>query len=304
MRRLLLPALLAAPLVAALPLARTATPAAAPSVEPEIVTSPARPVEGTLFEVRARWPAGAPLPDSVRGELAGEPLHFAPADAAAPGELRALAAVPLDAPDTLVLALTGVRGAARERWSVPVPVARGEYRHERLRVAPRFGGGTTAPAVARRIARESARAMAVARASHDTPRLWSGAFAAPRPGRVTSPFGRGREYNGAVTGRHTGTDLAGAVGAVVRAPARGVVRIVDAFYLGGNVVYLDHGAGLTTAYLHLSRASVAVGNTVERGAPIGAVGATGRVTGPHLHWIVRYGTVSVDGARAIADSLP
>src|SRR5687767_3788219 len=116
MRRLLLPALLIAPLVAALPLAR------GPRAEPEIVTTPARPVEGTLFEVRARWPAGAPLPDSVRGELAGEPLHFAPAGAGAPGELRALAAVPLDAPDTLALELTAVRGGEPERWSVPVVV--------------------------------------------------------------------------------------------------------------------------------------------------------------------------------------
>ena len=94
----------------------------------------------------------------------------------------------------------------------------------------------------------------------------------------------------------------------VRVPGRvaagDVVRLVDRFHLGGTVVYLDHGAGLTSAYLHLSRTDVAVGDTVARGAPIGAVGATGRVTGPHLHWIVRYGGVSVDGARAIADGLP
>jgi murein DD-endopeptidase MepM/ murein hydrolase activator NlpD len=72
------------------------------------------------------------------------------------------------------------------------------------------------------------------------------------------------------------------------------VRIVGAFYYGGNVVYLDHGAGLTSAYLHLSRQLVAAGDTVERGQEIGFVGATGRVTGPHLHLIVRYGSVTVD----------
>ncbi len=302
MRRLILPALAAAPLLAAVrPAAPTFAPpptsAPAPAVEPAITTEPARPVEGTLFRVHARWPAGTPAPDTVRGELAGEPLHFA---RVAPGEFRALAAAPLDADSTLALQVAAGGGS----WTVPVAVARGDYRLERLRVAPQYGGGTTSPALARRIASEAARAREVARASHDTPRLWDGVLAAPRPGRVTSPFGRGRVYNGTVSGRHTGTDLAGAVGAPVRAPARGVVRIVDRFHLGGNVVYLDHGAGLTTAYLHLSEAAVAEGDTVERGDRIGAVGATGRVTGPHLHWIVRYGTVSVDGARAIADSLP
>jgi murein DD-endopeptidase MepM/ murein hydrolase activator NlpD len=73
-----------------------------------------------------------------------------------------------------------------------------------------------------------------------------------------------------------------------------VVRIVGRFYLGGNVIYVDHGAGLTSAYLHLSRQLVAEGDTVERGEPIGKVGATGRVTGPHLHLIVRYGRITVD----------
>ncbi len=91
-----------------------------------------------------------------------------------------------------------------------------------------------------------------------------------------------------------GTDFAGTVGAPVVAANRGVVRIVGAFYNGGNVIYVDHGAGLTSAYLHLSKQLVAVGDTVERGQRIGLVGATGRVTGPHLHLIVRYGDITVD----------
>ncbi len=91
-----------------------------------------------------------------------------------------------------------------------------------------------------------------------------------------------------------GTDFAGAVGAPVRAVNRGVVRLVEAFYYGGNVVYIDHGEGITTAYLHLSQQRVAVGDTVARGQVIGAVGATGRVTGPHLHLIARYGSLNLD----------
>jgi murein DD-endopeptidase MepM/ murein hydrolase activator NlpD len=97
-----------------------------------------------------------------------------------------------------------------------------------------------------------------------------------------------------VQSRHMGTDFAGAVGAPVVAAADGVVALVDAFHLGGNVVYLDHGGGLVTAYLHLSEASVQRGERVRSGQQIGRVGATGRVTGPHLHWIVRYGSITVD----------
>jgi murein DD-endopeptidase MepM/ murein hydrolase activator NlpD len=117
---------------------------------------------------------------------------------------------------------------------------------------------------------------------------------------VTSTFGRGREFNGTVTSRHMGTDYAGAVGAPVYAANRGVVRLVDTFFLGGNVIYIDHGAGLVTAYLHLSEQAVSVGDTVRRGAAIGKIGATGRATGPHLHWITRYGAVTVDPATVLA----
>jgi murein DD-endopeptidase MepM/ murein hydrolase activator NlpD len=134
----------------------------------------------------------------------------------------------------------------------------------------------------------------VARAAHETARLWSGTFQRPRPGRITSGYGRARVFNGNVQSRHMGTDFAGAVGAPVYAVNRGIVRIVDEFYYGGNVVYLDHGGGLSTAYLHLSETAVSVGDTVKKGALIGRVGATGRVTGPHLHLIARYGRYSLD----------
>jgi murein DD-endopeptidase MepM/ murein hydrolase activator NlpD len=174
-----------------------------------------------------------------------------------------------------------------------VPVAPGGYPSERLTVSPRFSGRPDT-ALQRRIDEEGRRAAEVARAAHDTRRLWSGAFQRPRPGRITSGYGRARVFNGSVQSRHMGTDFAGAVGAPVRAVNRGIVRIVDDFYYGGNVVYVDHGAGLTTAYLHLSETTVAVGDTVEKGQVIGRVGATGRVTGPHLHLIARYGRHTVD----------
>jgi murein DD-endopeptidase MepM/ murein hydrolase activator NlpD len=111
-------------------------------------------------------------------------------------------------------------------------------------------------------------------------------------------------FNGQVQSRHTGTDFAGAVGAPIRAPARGIVALVDDFYLGGGVIYIDHGAGLVTGYLHLSAKDVREGDVVEPGQVIGRVGATGRVTGPHLHWIVRYGGHTVDAMTLLAYPSP
>ena len=73
-----------------------------------------------------------------------------------------------------------------------------------------------------------------------------------------------------------------------------MVALVGDFYYAGNVVYLQHGGGLVTIYMHMNEVLVSEGDTVERGQVIGRVGATGRVTGPHLHWVGRYGRISVD----------
>jgi murein DD-endopeptidase MepM/ murein hydrolase activator NlpD len=204
-----------------------------------------------------------------------------------------LAAVPIDGDSSLGIVLRCSSGASEDSLVARVEAARADYPVDRLTVAPRFGRPPDS-ATAARIRRESERALTVAQQAHTTPRLWHAAFVLPRDSRITSGFGHGREYNGSITSRHMGTDFAGASGAPVRAANRGVVRIVDGFFYGGNVVYVDHGAGLTSAYLHLSRQLVAVGDTVARAQVIGHVGASGRVTGPHLHLIVRYGNITVD----------
>jgi murein DD-endopeptidase MepM/ murein hydrolase activator NlpD len=250
---------------------------------------PGQVVEGTMFSVVVE--GGVPLAQSATGTFAGAPLHFHERD----GALIALAAAPLDSTGPRPLEIDVVHAdGSRDSRVVDVAVAAGDYRIERLTVAPQFGRPQPAE-IRERMAREAARARAVAEASHATPRLWQPPFVAPRESRITSGFGHGRSFNGQIQSRHTGVDFAGAVGAPIRAPARGVVAIVDDFYLGGGVIYLDHGAGLITAYLHLSAKDVATGDTVQAGQVIGRVGATGRVTGPHLHWIVRYGGHSVDG---------
>lgn len=145
-------------------------------------------------------------------------------------------------------------------------------------------------------------AAEVSAASHQTPRLWTPGLVMPREARVTSGFGDGRIFNGQVSSRHTGLDLDGDPGDIVVAPTRGVVALAEQFELAGNNVYINHGAGLVTAYFHLSEQLVAAGDTVEAGQPIGRVGATGRVTGPHLHWVVRYGHTSVDPRSLLAAS--
>jgi murein DD-endopeptidase MepM/ murein hydrolase activator NlpD len=238
--------------------------------------------------VRAKISEG----DNIRpsGTFAGEALHFE-ADSAGWWAVAAVA-VDHEGPGELVVAVGG--GYAREEIKKDVPIGAGRYAMERLTVAPAF----TAPpdsALAARQERESARALEVARGAHSTPRMWKpGGVQRPRATRITSGFGNGRQFNGVVQSRHMGTDFAGAVGEPVLAAADGVVRIVDQFYLGGRVIYIDHGGGLSSAYLHLSAQAVAAGDTVKAGQRIGSVGATGRVTGPHLHWIVRYGEVTVD----------
>jgi murein DD-endopeptidase MepM/ murein hydrolase activator NlpD len=285
--------------VALVALAATLALAAAPAADPTrgaaggelalaVRVIPERPVQGTLFVVEVEARSGELV---VGASIADEPLHFR---ATGEGGFRALAGVPIDAEGSLPLELA-VRGAdgATDRHRIDVPIARGDYRMERLTVAPRFGRAPDA-ATAARITREAERAREVSRRSHSTPRMWEGPFVRPRPGRITSGYGNGREFNGQVQSRHMGTDFAGDVGAPVQAAARGVVALVDEFHLGGKVVYLDHGAGLVSGYLHLSRIDVAQGDTVEAGQVIGGVGATGRVTGPHLHWLVRYGLITVD----------
>jgi murein DD-endopeptidase MepM/ murein hydrolase activator NlpD len=249
---------------------------------------PAIPRAGTLFRVRVVVDSSEAK--DLRVTIAGEALHFR----ARGDTLEAFAAVPVDSSDGVTIEVACDTAVTPRRLSTTA----GNYRLEKLAVAPQFG---TKPdsAIAARMAREAARSAEVSRAAHETPQLWTDAFAAPRESRITSGFGNGRTFNGQVTSRHTGTDYAGAVGAPVRAINRGVVRIVDAFYLGGNVVYIDHGAGMVSAYLHLSRQTVSVGDTVSRGQQIGNVGATGRVTGPHLHLITRFGLVSVDGLTVI-----
>lgn len=284
----------AAPLMASAGAAPEAVPPSAAT--PEVVWTPDRPVQGHLFRITVRPAAGEAI-RSVEGEAGGEVLRFEPTP---DGTLESLAPVPIDTEGSLEVSLVFIYAdRRREEATHTLEVAPGDYRHERLNVAPRFGSPLN-DADAARLVQDQAKANEVARQAHATPRIWTEPRVLPREDRVTSGFGHGRVFNGQVSSRHMGLDLDGDPGDVIVAPTRGVVALVDGFLLAGNIVYLNHGGGLLSGYFHLREALVAVGDTVEAGTPIGRVGATGRVTGPHLHWVVRYGTTSVDPRSFLA----
>ena len=254
-------------------------------------TTPEKPARGSMIWLRVEDDPTRNDQDrltGVTGEAAGEPLHFESDDRG----FEALLGVPVDGGDTLAVALQLARAGRSDSIALNLTVRQPSYHRERITVPPKMVQYDSL--IRARIESEGARAREVSRRAHETPRLWASPITLPRPSRITSPYGGAREYNGVVTSRHTGTDFAGAVGAPVVAAARGVVALVADFYLAGRAVYLDHGAGLVTGYFHLSRVDVAAGDTVEAGQRIGGVGKSGRVTGPHLHWIVRYGAISVD----------
>lgn len=121
-------------------------------------------------------------------------------------------------------------------------------------------------------------------------------FDKPVSGRLSSPFGLRRFFNGQERNAHSGLDFAVPTGTPVKAPADGVVTIVADYYFNGKTVFVDHGQGLITMYCHLSDYAVKVGDTVKRGQVIAKTGSTGRATGPHLHWNVSLNNTRVDPA--------
>ncbi len=120
-----------------------------------------------------------------------------------------------------------------------------------------------------------------------TPRAWDGAFILPSEGSIQNTFGLRRVINGQPRRPHTGEDISAPAGAPVLAINRGTVRLVADHFFSGRSVVIDHGLGLYSMYFHLSNVAVHVGEQVAKAQVIGAVGATGRASGPHLHWGVR-----------------
>lgn len=182
-------------------------------------------------------------------------------------------------------------GTPREQ--ITIAVTPRDWPIERIHGVP---PATVTPpkAIAARIAREQAR-VAAARERDDPRSGFAQRFIWPVTGRISGRFGNQRVYNGTPKSPHSGMDIAAPAGTPVKAPADGVVSFADAgLYLTGGTVVLDHGHGISSNFLHLSRIDVKPGDAVRQGEVIGAVGATGRATGPHLHWGMSWFDVRID----------
>jgi hypothetical protein len=129
--------------------------------------------------------------------------------------------------------------------------------------------------------------------------LWSGNFVAPVPAQSTDSFGKRRIYNGKLASIHKGTDFRARPGTPVHAGNAGIVILAQPLYYEGNCVMIDHGFGLISISMHLSRIDVKPGQQVTRGQLIGLSGATGRVTGPHLHWAIRWQGAMLDPMKLL-----
>lgn len=161
----------------------------------------------------------------------------------------------------------------------------------RLTVEPRYV--EPPPDVLNRIAEETSRLNAIW-AARSPVRLWDRAFAPPVPDAANSAFGSRSIFNNQPRSPHGGADFASPSGRVVRAPNAGRVVLAEDLYYTGQTVVVDHGLGLVSLFAHLSAIDATVGAMVSTGDALGRVGATGRVTGPHLHWTVRLAGTRVD----------
>lgn len=240
------------------------------------------PHEPELVAIEANW-SGRGIPFVRQGErwftVLGVDLD------AKPGEHRA--------------SVTFRYGDGRARIAEQIiAVGRKSFPTTTLKVAPRYVElSPTDQARANREAEETAAIYATL-----TPEVyWHEPFQSPLPGVDGGRnFGHRRVFNGRPRAPHSGADLRASVGTPVQAANRGRVVLAKELFFSGHAVFLDHGLGVYSAYLHLSRIAVEPGDMVERGQVIGLAGATGRVTGPHLHWGVRVLDARVDPFSLLA----
>ena len=215
------------------------------------------------------------------------------------GRWKAVVGLPLaTAPGTHAAVLVPPAPAA-SAVELEFEVAPKAYAEQRLTVEPRKVDPL--PEDLARIEAEAARSHeALASYSEEFVPTWR--WSAPVAGPRSSSFGLRRVFNGQPRSPHSGMDIAAPTGTPIVVPAAGRVVETGDFFFNGQSVFVDHGHGVVTMYGHLSRIDVAPGDAVEAGAVLGLVGATGRVTGPHLHWGVAVNRAMVDPALFLVTS--
>lgn len=251
------------------------TPTPAPVARDTSVALPASIVQGGLLMGRA--PAGS------RVVYEGKALRVS-------GDGRFVLGVAREQTGTVQLRVTPPGSATQ---ALDVPIVDRVFPLEQVNGVPE-GTVNPTPELAARMEREQAEVSAARlrdddRTDYDTKYLW------PVSGRISGLYGSQRVYNGTPKTPHSGLDVAAAQGTAIQAPAGGIVIFAKPdLYLTGGTVLIDHGHGVSSNFLHMSRIDVKVGERVEQGQVIGLVGATGRATGPHMHWGMSWFGVRVD----------
>jgi murein DD-endopeptidase MepM/ murein hydrolase activator NlpD len=280
-------------------------PAAAAAVKPlkidcgggvELRVSAASPSQGTLLVAEVR---SADTLSGISGKWTDKDISFwQTTGASVPKGVsvwRALLGVDLEqAAGDYKFSVSGkTQDNAAVSCEAPITVRVGKFPTERLKVAPNFVEPN--PEQATKAAEDQKKLRAIY-ATTTTEKLWTGPFRIPLDGVKTGGnFGKRRVLNGKSNSPHSGVDLPSPTGTPVHAAQSGRVVLAEELYFAGNTVIIDHGFGIYTLYGHFSEIDAKVGDEVKVGEVIGKVGATGRVTGPHLHW-----GLEVDRARVNA----
>jgi murein DD-endopeptidase MepM/ murein hydrolase activator NlpD len=257
--------------------------------EPDVVLTPAVVVAGSPELIRVNAPGAG----SVEGEWLGRKISFF----ASHGAWVALAGVDVEAPvGPAPLHITAHEDGKDVDLSRSVEIHAAHYRTGALTVSPKF---VEPPPEALKEIEEESRLKAKVYAASLTEPVWRGSFRAPVAGTPTDSFGTRRMFNGKLASIHKGADFHAATGTPVHASNSGVVVLARKLYYEGNCVIIDHGLGLFTLSMHFSRIDVHEGQRVKAGDRLGLSGATGRVTGPHLHWAVRWEGAMLDPVKLL-----
>ena len=257
----------------------------------EITVTPASVVAGSPELIRVAAP-GATM---VTGEWLGHKIQFF--ESRDGKSWLALAGVDVEAkPGASKLAVRVYMGIDTADFSREIDILPAHYRTTTLTVAPRFVEPSPDELKIIDTDKELKKRVFGASAAEA---LWHGSFRAPVRAAATDSFGTRRTFNGKLASIHKGMDYRARPGTVVRAANSGTVVLARKLYFEGNCVVIDHGLGLYTLSMHLSRMDVHEGERVATGERIGLSGATGRVTGPHLHWAVRWQGAYLDPAKLL-----